>query len=62
MEPGTFVGVNYSFPGFTNYTTAYSDFQHETNNTMAPLKKIAENKKIEINDLKIDEPKNYALN
>ena len=56
-----FLSVEYNFTKFDNltkfdnYTLAY-----ETNNTMAPLRKIAENKKIEENDLKIDNFINYC--
>ena len=61
VDTQTFAGVTYTFSGLTDYSTAYTDFQHRTNNARAPLKKIAETKKIENNDLKIDEPKNYKL-
>ena len=61
-----FLSVEYNFTKFDNltkfdnYTLAYSDFEYETNKTMAPLRKIAENKKIEENDLKIDNFVNYC--
>ena len=51
--------MEYNFTKFDNYTLAYRDFEYETNKTMAPLRKIAENKKIEENDLKIDNFINY---
>ena len=57
--PG-FLSVEYNFTKFDNYTLAYRDFEYETNKTMAPLRKIAENKKIEENDLKIDNFVNYC--
>ena len=46
--------MEYNFTKFDNYTLAYRDFEYETNKTMAPLRKTAENKKVEENDLKID--------
>ena len=61
-----FLSVEYNFTKFDNltkfdnYTLAYSDFEFETNKTMAPLRKIADNKKIEENDLKIDNFINYC--
>ena len=60
VEPPEFVAVNYNFTGFSNYTLAYSDFENETNDTMAPLKQVEENIKIEENDLKIDNFVNYC--
>ena len=57
--PG-FLSVEYNFTKFDNYTLAYRDFEYETNKTMAPLRKIAENKKVEENDLKIDNFINYC--
>ena len=61
-----FLSVEYNFTKFDNltkfdnYTLAYSDFEYETNKTMAPLRKIAENKKIEENYLKIDNNIKYC--
>ena len=55
-----FVDVKYNFAKFKSYTLAYSDFESETNRAMAPLKKIEENKKMEENDLKIDNFVNYC--
>ena len=60
VEPPEFVSVNYNFTEFNNYTMAFSDFENETNDTMAPLKQVEENKKIEENDLKIDNFVNYC--
>ena len=57
--PG-FLSLEYNFTKFDNYTLAYRDFEYETNKTMAPLRKIAENKKIEENDLNIDNFINYC--
>ena len=51
------MSVEYNFTKFDNYTLAYRDFEYETNKTMM---KIAENKKIEENDLKIDNFINYC--
>ena len=52
--------MEYNFTKFDNYTLAYRDFEYESNKTMAPLMIIAENKKIEENDLKIDNFINYC--
>ena len=52
--------MKYNFPEFKTYTLAYSDFESKTDRAMAPLKRVEENKKMEENDLKIDNFVNYC--
>ena len=60
VDPPHFEGVDFDFAEFNNYTLAYKDFEFETNKTMFPLEEIEGNKKIEENDLRIDNFVNYC--